>query len=78
VNVKLLIERLRIIGLPSDVFKLISTWLKHIMFYEQIGENCSAIHYSNTGTIQRSVLDPVLYAIFISPIFDLSNITNFC
>jgi hypothetical protein len=35
------------------------------------------IYGSNTGTIQGSVLGPVLYAIFVSLLFDLTKITNF-
>jgi hypothetical protein len=77
VNVKLLIKSIKIIGLPNDMVKLINTWLKDKMFYVKFGENCLAICYSNTGIIQSSVLGPVLYAIFVSPIFDLTKITNF-
>ena len=29
------------------------------------------------GTIQSSILGPILYAIYISPLFDLTDITNF-
>jgi hypothetical protein len=47
------------------------------MFYVKIGENCSAMHHSNTGEIQGSVLGSVLYAIFVSHIFDLTKSTNF-
>ena len=32
---------------------------------------------SDTGTVQGSVLGPILYAIFVSPLFDLTPITNF-
>ena len=30
-----------------------------------------------SGTVQGSILGPLLYAIFVSPLFDLTNITNF-
>ena len=33
VNTALLLKRLRIIGLPEDVIKLIELWLKEITFY---------------------------------------------
>ena len=36
VNVKLLLTRLRIIGLPTDIVKLIEIWLKERYFYESI------------------------------------------
>ena len=29
------------------------------------------------GTIQGSVLGPILYALFVSPLFDLTEIVNF-
>jgi hypothetical protein len=77
VNVELLIKILRIIGLPKDLVKLISSWLNQRKFYVQIGDCCSTIHESETGTKQGSVLGPVLYANFVSPIFDLAKITNF-
>ncbi len=77
VNVELLIKRLRIIGLPNDVVRLIRTWLTDRKYYVKVGEIFSTIHYSSTGTIQGSVLGPVLYAIYVSPLFDLTSITNF-
>ena len=32
---------------------------------------------SDVGTIQGSVLGPILYALFVSPLFDLTQLTNF-
>ena len=32
---------------------------------------------SNTGTIQGSILGPILYAIFVSPLFDLKKLSNY-
>ena len=46
-------------------------------FYVQVGDNCSPIYDSDIGTIQGSVLGPILYAIFVSPLFDLTQLTNF-
>ena len=77
VNVELLIKRLRIIGLPGDLISLIEIWLTDREFYVEVDGSCSAIFGSGTGTIQGSVLGPVLYAIFVSPLFDLTEITNF-
>ena len=36
VNVKLLLRRLDIIGIPSDVVSLVETWLTHRLFYVSI------------------------------------------
>ena len=77
VNVELLIKRLKIIGFPGDIIRLIRVWLTDRKYYVSLDDCCSAVHYSNTGTVQGSVLGPVLYAIFVSPIFDLTKITNF-
>ena len=77
VNVDLLIKRLRIMGMPSDLIKLIREWLIRRSFYVQVGDDCSAMFDSDCGTIQGLVLGPVLYAIFVSPLFDLTQLTNF-
>ena len=77
VNVKLLIKRLKIIGLPSDVIELIKIWLSSRMFYVDINGNCSYIKTSDTGTIQGSRLGPILYAIYVSPLFDIEKMTNY-
>ena len=77
VNVRLLSKRLRIIGLPSDLIELIVVWLSDRKFYVELDGVCSQIYDSNDGTIQGSVLGPILYAIFVSPLFDLTEITNF-
>ena len=77
VNVELLVKRLRTIGLPSDLIDLIRCWLDGREFYVEVNGTCSSIYGSSTGTVQGSVLGPVLYALFVSPLFDLTNITNF-
>jgi hypothetical protein len=59
------------------MLKLIRAWLMDIKYYVSLGDCCSAVHYYSTGTVQGSVLGPVLYAISVSPIFDLARITNF-
>ena len=77
INVDLLIKRLRLIGLPRDLINLVKTWLKEREFYVQVNGHSSRMFGSDTGTIQGSVLGPVLYAIYVSPLFDLTQITNF-
>ena len=76
-NVELLIKRLRIVGLPVDLIKLASNWLMTRYLYVTIeGEN-SFVHVTNVGTAQKSILGPILYAIFVSPLFDLTNLILF-
>ena len=77
VNVKLLVKRLRIVGLPSDVIELIKIWLSNRMFYVDINGSCSYIKTSESGTIQGSRLGPILYAIYVSPLFDIEKMTNY-
>ena len=77
VNVGLLIKRLRILGLPMDLVKLIEIWLTDRKFYVELDGQVSHVLESEDGTIQGSVLGPILYAIFVSPLFDLANLTNF-
>ena len=77
VNTNLLVKRLRIMGMPNDVINLIREWLIGRSFYVQVGQDCSTLFDSDVGTIQGSILGPVLYAIFVSPIFDIQNLVNF-
>jgi hypothetical protein len=77
VNIDLLMERLRVIGLPDDVLDLIHVWLKDRYFYVQLGDLNSVLHDINSGTIQGSILGPILYAIYVSPLFDLTDLSNF-
>ena len=77
VNIELLIKRLKLIGIPKDVVELIKIWLKNRLFYVDIDGDCSFLKTSDTGTIQGSRLGPILYAIFVSPLFDLEKLTNY-
>ena len=64
-------------GMPNDLIGLIREWLTGRSFYVQVGDDCSTMFDSDTGSIQASVLGPVLYAIYVSPLFDLTQLTNF-
>ena len=77
VNIELLLKRLQIIGIPNDLITLLSEWLKNRFFYVSIDGNNSYVHSSSVGTVQGSILGPILYAIFVSPLFDLSKLTLF-
>ena len=77
VNVRLLIKKLRIIGLPDDIISLANEWLTYRYFYVNVvGEN-SYIHGIGVGTVQGSILGPILNAMFIIPLFDLTKMTLF-
>ena len=40
VDTGLLIKRLRIMGMPNDIIKLIKEWLVGRTFYVQVGDDC--------------------------------------
>ena len=76
VNVDLLIHRLMVIGLPADLVCLVKIWLSKRMFYVQVDGLNSNFFNINSGTIQGSILGPMLYAIYVSPLFDLTDLSN--
>ena len=77
VNIDLLIGRLRIIGLPRDIIELIRCWLNNRTFFVEINGLNSMFYDINSGTIQGSILGPILYAVYVSPLFDLTDLSNF-
>ena len=46
-------------------------------FYVSMDGNNSYVRYFNMGTVQGSVLGPILYALFVSPLFGLIKMTLF-
>ena len=77
VNVELLLKRLKIMGLPSDLITLVSEWLTTRFFFVSIDGESSYVHQSGVGTVQGSILGPILYALFVRPLFDLTKMTLF-
>ena len=77
VDIGLLMQRLRIIGLPEDILSLIEIWLRNRVYYVEINGQVSKLFDIEHGTIQGSILGPVLYAIFVCPLFDLTDLSNF-
>ena len=77
VDITLLVKRLNILGLPGDVVDLIKVWLENRSFYVSIDGMNSIMMELVRGTVQGSILGPILYAIFVTPLFDLHNLTNF-
>ena len=73
----LLIKRMQIIGLPEDIICLTKDWLNDRKYYVETNGDCSSLHSSDHGTIQGSVLGPVLFSIFVRPLFDLFDIVNY-
>ena len=77
VNIELLIKRMKIIGLPNDIIELVKVWLKDRLYYVNLNGNNSYLFDLLLGTVQGSVLGPVLYAIYVSPLFDIVPVLSF-
>jgi hypothetical protein len=77
VNIPLLLKRMSIIGLPHDVIELVRVWLTNRSYYVSVGGGNSCFFDLLLGTVQGSVLGPVLYAIFVSPLFDIVPVLSF-
>ena len=60
VNVKLLLKRMIIIGLPEDFIGLVEVWLSSRYYYVSANGKNSYIKMSDIGTVQGSILVPVL------------------
>ena len=45
--------------------------------YVEVNNKCSTFRNINYGTLQGSVLGPVLFSLFISPIYDLTKVTTY-
>jgi hypothetical protein len=57
--------------LASDVIELISVWLRNRSFYVSVDGSNSITYDILLGTVQGSILGPVLYAIYVSPLSDI-------
>ena len=77
VNIDLLIKRLKIIGIPEDVVDLIKIWLNERSYYIKVRGKNSYIRLARAGTVQGSILGPLLYAIYVSPLFEIANKIKF-
>jgi hypothetical protein len=77
VNINLLLKRLNIVGLPTDVVSLIEVWLRDRFYYVSIDGSNSTLFNLLLGTVQGSILGPILYAIFVAPLFDLEYLEGF-
>jgi len=73
VNVELLLTRLTRMGLPHDVMGLIREWLVGRISYVEVEGLCSEFFHVDSGTVQASVLGPVLFNLFISPLVENSS-----
>jgi len=77
VNHELLIRRMKTLGIPGDICTLIELWLKDRRAYIEVGKDTSIFFEIKDGTIQGSVLGPILFAIFLRPLLVLTGLTSF-
>ena len=71
VNHELLIKRLRIMGLPHELVTVVKNWLEDRIFFCEVNGKVSAWLNLDWGTIQGSILGPILFALFTSPLGEL-------
>jgi exonuclease III len=71
VDHELLKKRMLVMGFPSQIVATISDWLKDRYFYCEVNGKNSRLMELNCGTVQGSILGPVLFAIYISPLEDI-------
>ena len=65
------------VSLPMVVIDLIEVWLKKRFYYVSIDGVNSFLYNLLLGTVQGSILGPILYAAFVWPIFDLEFLLAF-
>ena len=69
----LLIKRLHIMNLPNKIISLLSNWLKQRCMYVCVNGSSSIFVDILAGTLQGSCLGPILFALFISPMYEKSD-----
>lgn len=67
----LLFKRCAKMGLPKNIINILKNWLSERTSYVELNQTCSRSFKTTKGTIQGSVLGPILFSIFVSPIMDL-------
>ena len=67
VNIDLLLMRLSIMGLPADILALLKSWLINRKAYVEVEGSCSEFFEVKAGMVQGSIIGPVLFNLFISP-----------
>jgi hypothetical protein len=77
VNTMLLLKRIKTVGLPPDIIDLIKVWLSESKYFVNINGKCSLYYELQSGTIQGFILGPFLNAIYVSPPFNMSNLSTF-
>ena len=77
VNHRRLFKTLADIGVPPSLVHIIQKWLTNRSFYVEINGTCSTLNNTTCGTVQGSILGPILFALFISPLFDIIDLISY-
>jgi riboflavin transporter FmnP len=77
VDINLLLKRLIIIGLLEEIIHFIEVCLKEKSFKKRIDGTNSVLLDLLLGTVQGSILGPVLYTFFVSPLFDIEPLLSY-
>jgi len=52
---------------------LLETWLRNPADFVEVGEDRSMLYDINLGTAKGSILGPVLFSLFVAPMFATNN-----
>jgi len=75
VDHELLISRMVSTGIPVDITNLVKTWLTEREAYVEVNGETSYFFKVKKGTVQGSILGPVLFAIFVKNVFEIEPVT---
>ena len=62
----------KVVSFPDDLISLLEVWLRNRFFYVEANGHNSMVQNNDIGTVQGSILGPILYALY-----DLEKLTTF-
>ena len=64
-------------GLSTDVITLLESWLKNRLCYVEVRNCCSQYFDYDVGTVQGSILGPVLFSQFVSSLLVTEDVISY-
>ena len=77
VDHELLFHRLQVMGIPNDIVQLLRGWLTGRLAYVEVEGDVSSMFEIKSGVIQGSCLGPILYNLFVSPVFTIAPLESY-